>query len=121
MEGKWVYAIKEDADCSEILKARYVAMGIHRIDYKETFSPTANITSVRTLMQLFTQYNHIIHQIDVKAAFLHAPIEHEIFIEQPESFQKLSENRVKLVYWLENLSMGLSSLAGTGIRCWMSI
>ncbi len=44
---------------SETLKARYVAKGysqVHGIDYEETFSPTANITSVRFLMQLAAQY-----------------------------------------------------------------
>ena len=108
--GKWVFAIKEDANCSETLKARYVAKGysqIHGIDYDETFSPTANITSVRILMQLAAQYNLIVHQMDVKAAFLHAPIEHEIFIEQPEGFQELSENGAKLVCRLKKSLYGL--------------
>ena len=108
--GKWVFAIKEDANGSETLKARYVAKGysqIHGIDYDETFSPTANITSVRILMQLAAQYNLIVRQMDVKAAFLHAPVEHEIFIEQPKGFQELSENGVKLVYRLKKSLYGL--------------
>ena len=108
--GKWGFAIKENANGSETLKARYVAKGysqIHGIDYDETFSPTANIISVRILMQLAAQYNLSVHQMDVKAAFLHAPIEHEIFIEQPEGFQELSENGVKLVYRLKKSLYGL--------------
>lgn len=52
--GRWVYAIKENPD-GGIYKARYVAKGYSQvagIDYNETFSPTADITSVRVLMQL---------------------------------------------------------------------
>lgn len=47
--GRWVYAVKQSPDGSETYKARYVAKGygqVEGIDYKETFSPTANMTSV---------------------------------------------------------------------------
>ena len=108
--GRWVYTIKEDANGLETLKARYVAKGysqVHGIDYEETFSPTANITSIRILMQLSAQYDLTVHQMDVKTAFLHAPIDHEIFMEQPMGFEELSENGVKLVYRLKKSLYGL--------------
>ena len=79
--GKWVYTVKEDVNGSETLKAGYVAKGysqVHGIDYEETFSPTADITSITILMQLAAQYDLTVHQMDVRAAFLHAPIDHEI-------------------------------------------
>ena len=41
-------------------------------------------------MQLAAQYDLTVHQMDVKAAFLHAPI-NEIFMEQPEGFEEFSE------------------------------
>ena len=53
--GKWVYAIKLDPNGEDKYKARFVAKGYSQtpgIDYHETFSPTARITSVRMLMQL---------------------------------------------------------------------
>ena len=56
------------------------------IDYGETFSSTANITSIRILMQMVVQYDLIVHQMDVKTVYLHAPIDYEIFVEQPEGF-----------------------------------
>ena len=49
--GRWVYAIKTNVDGSEKYKARYVAKGYSQkmgIDYEETFSPTANMTSVKS-------------------------------------------------------------------------
>ena len=56
--GKWVYGIKLGPNGEEIYKARFVAKGYSQvpgIDYHETFSPTARITSVRMLMQLAVQ------------------------------------------------------------------
>ena len=75
MGGKWVYTVKEDVNGSETLKARYVAKGysqVHGIDCEETFSPTTNFTSIRILMQLAAQYDPTVHQMHVRAAFLHA-------------------------------------------------
>lgn len=46
-----------------------------RIDYGETFSPTAILTSVRVLIQKAAQENMLIHQMDVKTVYLHAPID----------------------------------------------
>ena len=58
--GRWVYTMKENANGSKSYKARYVAKGYSQIegqDYHETFSPTAQLTSVRVLMQLAAQNN----------------------------------------------------------------
>ena len=106
--GKWVYTVKEDVNRSETLKARYVAKGysqVHGINYEETFSPTADITSIRILMQLAAQYDLTVHQMDVRAAFLHAPIDHEIYMEQPEglllqSFRSVSSDLHQCYYML---------------------
>lgn len=57
---------------------RYVAKEysqVEGIDYKETLSPTANMTSVRALMQVAVQEDLILHEMDVKTAYLHAPID----------------------------------------------
>ena len=52
--GKWVYTVKTGPDKAETYKARYVAKGysqIPGIDYHETFSPTARMSSIRVLLQ----------------------------------------------------------------------
>ena len=72
------------------------------IDSGETFSPTANTTSIRILMQMVVQYDLIVYQMDVKMAYLHAPIDYEIFVEQPEGFKTN-----KLVYRLNKSLYGL--------------
>ncbi len=42
------------------------------VDYEETFSPTANLTSVRVLMQEAAQENLILHQMYLKLpTFMH--------------------------------------------------
>lgn len=75
------------------------------IDYKVTFSPTANMTSVLTLMQLEAQYDLDLHQMDVKTAYLHAPIDCEV--EQPKGFEVKSETGEKLVCKLNKSLYGL--------------
>ena len=94
--SKWVYITKVNPDGSKRYKARFVARGFSQkkgIDYRETFSLTANNTSIRNLMQMVVQYDLIVHQMDVKTAYLHAPLDYEIFVEQPEGFKTK-----KLVY-----------------------
>jgi Reverse transcriptase (RNA-dependent DNA polymerase) len=79
--GKWVYAVKLGPNGEEQFKARYVAKGYLQtqdIDYHEIFSPTARMTSVRMLMQLAVQQDLILHQMDVKTAYLNAPVDCEI-------------------------------------------
>ena len=57
------------------------------LDCQETFSPTANITSVRMLMQMVVQYDLTVHHMDITSAYLRAPIDCEFFVEQPEGFE----------------------------------
>ena len=107
--GKWVYTIKCGKNNEiEKFKARYVARGfsqISGIDYDDTFSPTAHITSIRVLIQLSVQYKLLLHQMDVSSAYLHAEIDHEIYIDQPPGFEKGEANNVcklrKAIYGLK--------------------
>lgn len=108
--GRWVFTVKETPDQSDTFKARYVAKGysqVEGIDYKETFSPTASMTSVRALMQIAVQNDLVLHQMDVKTAYLHAPIDCEVYIEQPEGFEEQSETNEHLVCRLNKSLYGL--------------
>ena len=108
--SRWVYTIKQNPDGSERYKARFVARGFSQtkgLDYEETFSPTANITSIRILMQMVVQYDLTVHQMDVTTAYLHAPIDCEIFVEQPEGFETKINKNNRLVYRLNKSLYGL--------------
>ena len=86
--GRWVFALKGDPENPDY-KARYVAKGysqVEGIDYNETFSPTARMETLRTLVQVACQNDLLVHQMDVKSAFLHAPIDEEIYVNQPEGY-----------------------------------
>jgi len=108
--GRWVYTIKENPNGFKTYKARYVAKGysqVKDVDCQETFPPTVDFTSVCTLMQLAAQYDLILHQMDVKTAYLNAPIDCEIFMEQPEGFEVSSKCDDVLVYKLNKSLYGL--------------
>src|SRR6218665_2298255 len=108
--GRWVYAVKLGPNGDEQYKARYVAKGYSQeqdIDYSETFSPTVRITSVRMLMQLAVQQGMIVHQMDVKIAYLNPPIDCELYIEQPEGFVADDKTDGHLVLKLKKSLYGL--------------
>ena len=117
--GRWVYSIKLDSEGNEKFKARFVAKGFSQlpgVDFNETFSPTARITSVRSLMQVAVQHDLVIHQMDVKTAFLNAPIDCELYIEQPEGFAVQNEQGNKLVGKLNKSLYGLKQ-SGRNWHC----
>ncbi|GJT68410.1 retrotransposon protein, putative, ty1-copia subclass [Tanacetum coccineum] len=69
-------------------KARMVAKGFtqtSRIDYEETFSPVADIRTIRILIAIVAFYNYEIWQMDVKTAFLNRFLNKEVYMEQPEA------------------------------------
>ncbi|MBW0480414.1 hypothetical protein O181_020129 [Austropuccinia psidii MF-1] len=80
--------MKED-DQKQIIehKARLCAQGFHQIqglDYSQTFSPTGRISLLRALISNAAVKNLQFHQIDVKSAFLNAPLNEDICLAVPE-------------------------------------
>lgn len=108
--SRWVFTQKNDPSNGERYKARFVAKGfsqVQGVDYHETFSPTARLTSLRMLLQLAVQNDFLIHQMDVKTAYLNANIDCEVYLEQPEGFAKTDENGNRLVCKLKKSLYGL--------------
>ena len=108
--GRWVYSKKLDQNQETIYKARYVAKGFSQtpsLDYDEIFSPTARLTSIRTLCQISVQENLNLYQLDVKTAYLNADIDHQIYLEQPRGFEVYDNDGSKLVLKLKKSIYGL--------------
>ena len=79
------------------------------IDYEETFSPVARITTVRTLLTIVATCKWKLTQIDVKNAFLYGELEEEVYTRPPLGYT-CEENKVcrfrKALYGL-HLELGL--------------
>ena len=69
------------------------------VDYFDTFAPVTRITSIRVLIALVSIHNLVIHQMDVKIAFLNGDLEEKIYMEQPEGCVVLEKEK-KCVSWL---------------------
>jgi ABC-type Na+ transport system ATPase subunit NatA len=70
-------------------KARLVAKGNTQKegeDFFETYSCVAHLTTIQVLLFLAASYGLLIHQMDVKTAFLNGELEEEIYIDQPYEF-----------------------------------
>ena len=50
------------------------------VDYKETFSPVLTKDSFRVIMSMVTHFDLILHQMDVKTAFLNGDLEECIYM-----------------------------------------
>lgn len=85
---KWVFKIKTLADGSiERYKARLVAQGFTQkegVDYDETYSPVISLPAVRLILKLAVKNNWLVHQMDVKTAYLNGELKEEIYMKQPE-------------------------------------
>lgn len=88
LKTKWIFKKKLKSDGTiDKFKARLVVVGFSQrkdVDYFETYSPVAKISTIRALIALAAVHNLLIHQMDVKTAFLNGDLEEEIYIEQPE-------------------------------------
>ena len=115
---KWVYRTKLNSDGSvNKYKARLVVKGyaqVFGVDFSETFAPVARLETIRMLMSLAAQKGWIIHQMDVKSAFLNGYLEEEIFVEQPEGF--VVQGQEEKVYRLRKALYGLKQAP----RSWYS-
>jgi hypothetical protein len=78
IQVKWVYKIARDKKGNILnYKARVVVMGFFQregIDVHETFTPVSNYYTLRFLISYCTTNNIEITHIDVKTAFLNAPL-----------------------------------------------
>jgi hypothetical protein len=94
IDSKWVFKIKHD----EKYKARLAARGfnqLYKLDYDETFAPVARINTFRCLLAFTNQCKMLIHQMDVKTAFLNGELREDIsFMKVPDGIDVTNKNIV---------------------------
>ena len=106
---KWIYKRKRDQIGKiQTLKARLVAKGYtqrEEVDYEQTFSTVAMLTTIRILLSIATFYDYEILQMDVKTVFLNENLEQSIYMAQPERFieQDHEQNVCKLIWSIYGL------------------
>ena len=73
----------------EKYKARLVAKGYaqkEEEDFFDTYSPVARLTTIRVLLSLAASHGLLIHQMDVKMAFLNSELGEEIYRQRTNGF-----------------------------------
>ena len=116
LPAKWVYKVKTNADGSvDKFKARLVIKGFKQkygIDYDQTFSPVAKMSTIRALISITATENLYLSQFDVSTAFLYGDLEETIYMNQPQGF----EDGSKKICRLKKSLYGLKQAP----RCWNS-
>ena len=120
--SRWHFALKFDLD-GDICryKARFVAKGFSQVfgkDFYETYSPTTRLSAIRILMSLAISNDFQLKQMDIKTAYLSAPIEEDVVIKQPEGFEILDEKGKPFVC---NLKKSLYGLKQSGINWFLTL
>ncbi|KAI7965291.1 hypothetical protein MJO29_003389 [Puccinia striiformis f. sp. tritici] len=114
MGARWVFVEKRTSDGKLIkLKARYVAKGyaqIAGVEFQDTFAPTATFVSLRLLLTVAAKCNWPVYSFDFVAAYLHSPIDEEVWVRPPEGLDVPKGYACKL----------MKALYGTkqAARCW---
>ena len=72
------------------------------VDYFDAYALVARITPIHVLLVLASIYKLIVHQMDVKIAFLNGDLDEEVYMEQPKGFV-ISRNEKKVCKLVKSL------------------
>jgi hypothetical protein len=82
---KWVYKVKHNAEgFVSKYKTRLVAKGYaqtYGIDYEETYSLVAKMTTIRVIIVMAVVKGWYLHQMDVKNVFFHGDLQEKMYME----------------------------------------
>ncbi len=89
-------------------KTRLVIKGYaqtYGIDYEETYSLVAKMTTVGAIIAMATSKGWSLHQMDVKNDFFHGDLQEEVYMEQPLGY--VDQTHPNLVCRLKKALYGL--------------
>ena len=113
LSSRWVLTRKCNARGVVVRhKARMVARGFNQrpgLDYEETYAPTLQMGSFRTILALAAAFDWEAEQLDNKTAFLHGDLDKVVYMQQPEGF--VDARRPHLVCLLKKAIYGLKQAA----------
>lgn len=88
---KWVYKFKHKANGTrDIYRAKLVAKGYTQqvgIDFSDTFSHVAKLTSIIVLLDVATAKIWCLQQLDVNNAFLNGNLFEEVYMDLPQGYK----------------------------------
>ncbi|MBW0535337.1 hypothetical protein O181_075052, partial [Austropuccinia psidii MF-1] len=87
----WVFCIKTN-HLNQITehKARLCAQGFSQtpgVDFRKTYAPTGRLNSLRCLISHSVSNGLEFHQVDIKSAFLNAPLVDTVFLSIPQGLE----------------------------------
>ncbi|CAI7848144.1 unnamed protein product, partial [Closterium sp. NIES-54] len=89
VSGIWIFKVKWPPGSSPAFKARYVARGFSQrqgVDFFQTFSPTAKMTTLQVLLHIAAQRDYELHSLDFSTAFIQGSLHEEIWLRRPPGF-----------------------------------
>lgn len=100
LRGRWVYVMKRGPQ-GEVTryKARWVVRGFEQQegrDYHDTFASVVKPMSYKAIFALAAAMDWDLEQMDVKTAFLYGNVQEDIYVQQPDGFNKDSSKVCKL-------------------------
>nr|GEV02083.1 retrovirus-related Pol polyprotein from transposon TNT 1-94 [Tanacetum cinerariifolium] len=114
-----IYKVKLD-ELGGVLKnkTRLVARGYYQeegIDFKESFAPVARLEVIHIFIAFSTHMNMVVHQMDVKTAFLNDILCEVVYVSQPDGF--VDPKNPNNVYKLKKALYGLKQ----ALRAWYDL
>lgn len=97
---RWVFAKKRNERGHVVhYKARLVAKGFKQkygVDFFETYSPVANMNSIRVVLSEVVANGYVTELLDVDTAFLHNDLKEEVYMEVPHGIVDAENMMCKL-------------------------
>ena len=96
VDSKWVHIIKRDTiGLLDRYKSRLVGKGysqIEGVDYTETYAPVIRMSSIRLMLSMALTWKCRVTQMDVVTAYLYGPMDTDVYMKVPESYELIDSN-----------------------------